>query len=94
MKEFICKIENMSKENIHLLIAAMSTDEVEKMLEELLHHHLNETKRQWEMIKDINEDKKVFRDLYNEEKEEKEELENEIETLEEELNEIKIKYKL
>jgi len=64
MREFICKIEKMNEQEIKNYLDKMTDGEIRAKFEELLHHHLKETHRLHDELKDINEDKRAFREMY------------------------------
>lgn len=64
MKEFICKVENMTEEELKNFINNLSSEECRQKLIDLIHHHLSETKKLYGMLDDVNEDKKAFREMF------------------------------
>ena len=64
MKEFICKAEKMTDEELQQFTDNLSHSELKIKFVQLLHHHINETKKIYDMLEDVNEDKKIFRHLY------------------------------
>jgi hypothetical protein len=64
MKEFICKVEHMTDHELNNFIDHMTSEEKKENIIKLIHHHLCEIKKIYEMLEDVNEDKKAFRNMY------------------------------
>ena len=64
MKEFICKVEHMTDDELNNFIDHMTSEEKKENIIKLIHHHLCEIKKIYEMLEDVNEDKKAFRNMY------------------------------
>ena len=51
----------MTEQELDHFISNMGSEERKQKLIELIHHHIHEIKKVYEMLEDVNEDKKAFR---------------------------------
>ena len=54
----------MTDHELNDFIDHMSSEEKKENIIKLIHHHLCEIKKIYEMLEDVNEDKKAFRNMY------------------------------
>ena len=54
----------MTDEELKNFIDEMPSEDVRQKLLLLIKHHLTETKKLYNMLDDVNEDKKAFREMY------------------------------
>ena len=54
----------MTDHELNNFIDHMTSEEKKENIIKLIHHHLCEIKKTYEMLEDVNEDKKAFRNMY------------------------------